>query len=268
MLIGLIADTHIPEAGPDLWPQVYERFRTERVEAILHAGDIHILPVLDRLEQRTGAPVFACRGNGDDGGAGRPVCPDDPRLRPTWTLDLAGYRVGLCHDMEVDPVHRPVRALMQYHFGGPCDVVVFGDTHVPVAEVMDGTLLVNPGSPMYPRNMDTSLGTIGFLHLTPAAAEAWVEPLPPAAAPAGDLLDHHAVAARYPDQWVLFRVYAHDRHAGLSLGAVVAEGFAAEEAVRVERRYRSRNQTALLLTYHTAAPPPRGIARQLSRDSG
>ena len=33
MLIGLIADTHIPEAGPDIWPQVYMRFREEKVDA-------------------------------------------------------------------------------------------------------------------------------------------------------------------------------------------------------------------------------------------
>jgi predicted phosphodiesterase len=59
MLIGLVADTHIPEAGPDIWPQVYDRFREERVDAILHGGDMHVVDVLDRLEQRVGVPVYA-----------------------------------------------------------------------------------------------------------------------------------------------------------------------------------------------------------------
>ena len=46
MRIGLISDTHIPTAGRDLWPQVYD----------------------------------ALRGNGDYGGWQRTVPPSDPRL--------------------------------------------------------------------------------------------------------------------------------------------------------------------------------------------
>ncbi len=37
MRIGLISDTHIPTAGSDLWPQVYEALRG--VDLIMHAGD-------------------------------------------------------------------------------------------------------------------------------------------------------------------------------------------------------------------------------------
>ncbi|HEY8838218.1 MAG TPA: metallophosphoesterase family protein, partial [Dehalococcoidia bacterium] len=68
LLIGLISDTHIPEAAPDIWPQVYEAF--SHVDLILHAGDLHVLDVVDRLERL--APIYVARGNGDDGGAGRP----------------------------------------------------------------------------------------------------------------------------------------------------------------------------------------------------
>ena len=84
MLVGLISDTHIPEAGPELWPQAYERMRG--VDLILHAGDIHVLEVIDRLEEI--APIYVARGNGDDGGAGRPVVADDPRLKEAWALEL------------------------------------------------------------------------------------------------------------------------------------------------------------------------------------
>jgi predicted phosphodiesterase len=51
MRIGLITDTHIPTAGPDLWPQVYEALRG--VNLIMDAGDLHDTLVLDRLEQLT-----------------------------------------------------------------------------------------------------------------------------------------------------------------------------------------------------------------------
>jgi uncharacterized protein len=272
MLAGLISDTHIPEAGQELWPQVYERFRDERVDVILHAGDMHVLRVLDALEQHVGVPVIAARGNGDDGSGGRPVCPEDPRLREAWALDWEGLRVGLCHDMAVpeQPPHRTVESMMRRYFGDPCDVVVHGHTHIPEVELVRGTLLVNPGSPMYPRNMNTTLGTIGFLRLEAGVAEAWLEPLHPADGPAladGGVLDHRAACERHPDQWVLFAVHGHDHAAGLSRGAVVAAGFSPDDAPTLARTIRRRDASAILLTFHTAAPPEYGAAVRKMRDA-
>jgi predicted phosphodiesterase len=54
------------------------------------------------------------------------------------------------------PPHRTIETMMRRYFGGPCNIVVHGDTHVAEVEVVRGTLLVNPGSPMY-RNMNVSL---------------------------------------------------------------------------------------------------------------
>jgi putative phosphoesterase len=270
VLLGLVADTHIPEAGPDIWPQVYDRFRAERVDAILHGGDIHILEVLDRLEQRVGVPVYACRGNGDDGGAGRPVVPDDPRLREGWLLTWHGFRVGLCHDMALpeQPPHRTVDTMAFRYFGGPADVIVYGDTHVPEVEVIRGTLLINPGSPMFPRNMNTSLGTIGFLRLEDDLAEAWVEPLHPEHGPTlrdGGVTQVDRVADHYPDQWVIFAVHGHNAATGVSHGSVLEAGFAVDEARTLERAIRRRDASAILLTFHTSAPPPFGAAQRIPR---
>ena len=47
--IGLISDTHIPEARTTLWPQIIDAFA--EVDMIFHAGDIHDLYVLDELER-------------------------------------------------------------------------------------------------------------------------------------------------------------------------------------------------------------------------
>src|SRR3990172_411862 len=65
MRIGLISDTHIPEAGRDLWPQVYDAFlginpAGPKVDLILHAGDMHVTDVLDWLAEGGGGPVPAC----------------------------------------------------------------------------------------------------------------------------------------------------------------------------------------------------------------
>ncbi len=170
MRIGLISDTHIPEARHELWPQVFEAFRD--VEAILHAGDIHDVSVIDELSRI--APTFAARGNGDDGSGGRPVQPDDHRLREAWELELGGLRIGLTHVAPI-PVygHYTLERAMLRHFGHTqLDVLIHGDTHVEAIDVVDGVLCVNPGSPTFPRNYSTRLGTIGFLDVIDGRPEA------------------------------------------------------------------------------------------------
>ena len=175
-LVGLIGDTHYPEAGP-LWDEAYDALRG--TELILHAGDLHHLDILDWLEQRCGVPVLAVRGNGDDGSGGRPVCPDDPRLKPVQTLDIDGVRIGMVHDATLPewPPHRTLESIMEHYFGGRVDVFVHGDTHLPVVEEMRGVLLVNPGSPTFPRHLTRRLGTVGFLEISEGAPRAWIHQL-------------------------------------------------------------------------------------------
>lgn len=173
--LGLIGDTHYPEAGP-LWDEAYDALRG--VDLILHAGDLHVVEVLDWLEQRCGAPVLAVRGNGDDGGAGRPVCPEDARLKPVHLVDAGGLRIGMVHDATLpEQRHRTLDHIMHYHFGGRVDVLIHGDTHVPEVTTLRGVLLVNPGSPVYPRNLSRQLGTVAFIEVRDGAARAWIHDL-------------------------------------------------------------------------------------------
>ncbi len=178
MRIGLIGDTHYPEAGA-LWDEAYDVLRG--VDLILHAGDLHVVEVLDWLEERCGVPVLAVRGNGDDGGGGRPVCAEDPRMRPVQVFDADGLRVGLVHDATLPewPPHRTLESIMDHHFGGRVDVLVHGDTHVPQVEMMRGVLLVNPGSPTFPRNLTRRPGTVGFIEIEGGIARAWIHQLGP-----------------------------------------------------------------------------------------
>lgn len=174
--IGLIGDTHYPEAGP-LWDEAYEALRG--VDLILHAGDLHVVEVLDWLEERCNAPVLGVRGNGDDGGGGRPICPEDPRLKPVQTFDIEGVRLGLVHDATLPewPPHRTLESIMHHHFGGPVDVLVHGDTHVEEIATMRGVLLVNPGSPTFPRNLTRRPGTLAFLEVHEGNVEARIHRL-------------------------------------------------------------------------------------------
>ena len=165
MKIGLISDTHIPESRDELWPHVYELF--DDVQCILHAGDIYDLNVIHELEKI--APVYAARGNGDDGSAGRDLQPDDERLKETWLLNLNGFNIGLTHyiPMPQSPPHLTVGKWAKKLFpNDTIDVMIYGDTHVEQIDLIDDILCVNPGSPTFPHNLNTQLGTIGFLDLS------------------------------------------------------------------------------------------------------
>ena len=171
--IGLISDTHLPEAHPELWPQIFHAF--DGVDRIFHAGDIHEVWVLDELEKI--APVYAARGNGEDGSGGRPVQPEDARVQYAWLLEIENLWVGLTHYVPVPerpPKFTLDRWVDRFFPERRPDVIVSGDTHVERIMTVDGTLCVNPGSPTYPHNYDTQFGTVGFLELSEGQAEASV----------------------------------------------------------------------------------------------
>ncbi len=163
MRIGLISDTHIPAAAPQLWPQVYEALRG--VDLIMHAGDLMVPEVIDWLEEV--APVMVVSGNGDYTGWERSIPPDDPRLSESKVLTVDGLRLGLVHDFQLPeaPPLRTVDGLMSHHFGGPVHVIVRGSTHKAEITTVKGVLIVNPGSPAFPNHQSTRLGTIGFLDI-------------------------------------------------------------------------------------------------------
>lgn len=171
MRIGLISDTHIPEARAELWSQVFDAFRG--TDLILHAGDIHELDVIDALEAV--APTYVARGNGDDGSGGRAALPDDERLRDAWSLELAGVSVGITHVVpipELPPRLTVARTLDRLFPEGRPEVLVYGDTHVEAIDEIEGVLCVNPGSPTFPHNLTMQLGTIGFLEIEGGRASA------------------------------------------------------------------------------------------------
>ena len=171
--IGLIADTHIPEARATLWPQVYEAFAG--VERILHGGDVHDLALLDELEKV--APVYCARGNGEDGSGGRPVQPEDARVQYVWTMQIESLTVGLTHYVPVNdgPAGMTLESFVNRYWPDERpDVIVSGDSHTELIVEKDGILCVNPGSPTYPHNYDTQYGTIGFLELDDGKAKASV----------------------------------------------------------------------------------------------
>ncbi len=98
-------------------------------------------------------------------------------LQTLAAFDIEHQRIGLTHDIALPewPPHRTILTMMQHYWGEPQHIIVHGDTHVASVETLRGVLLINPGSPMYPRNLDTRMGTLGFLEIEDGRAHAWLE---------------------------------------------------------------------------------------------
>jgi putative phosphoesterase len=164
MRIGLIADTHIPEACEHLPAAVFDAFIG--VDLVMHAGDVYVNRVLDELAQI--APVIAALGNGDEGLDGhRFKLEPDERVRSAHLLDIEGVRVGLAHALPTpdETSHQVFENAMQRHFGGVVDVLVMGHSHLEGVARFGSTLVVNPGSATLPHNLVDVPGTVAILEI-------------------------------------------------------------------------------------------------------
>lgn len=106
----------------------------QKATLILHVGDFTARAVLDDLERL--ARVEAVHGN-----------MDEPALRAALperrVVEAEGSRIGLVHD--AGPAAGRRERLTGWFPG--CDVVAYGHTHVQELTQLDGTWIVNPGSP-------------------------------------------------------------------------------------------------------------------------
>lgn len=130
--IGVISDTHIPRAAPDLPERVYREFRG--ADMILHAGDLIEMSVLEKLQEI--APTHAVSGNMDTHEVKEALPQKD-------TINVGGFKIGLMHGY--GPPAKVIDVVSK-EFSG-MDVIVFGHSHSPFCERIKNTLFFNPGSP-------------------------------------------------------------------------------------------------------------------------
>jgi uncharacterized protein len=165
MRIGLISDTHIPEACEHLPKAVFDVFRD--VDLVMHAGDVYINRVLDELAEI--APVIAALGNGDEGldGHKHRLEPDE-RVREAHLIEVEGVRIGLTHAIPTpdETSEQVFRNAIERQFGGPVDVIVQGHSHIEGVVRYGETLVVNPGSATLPRNLVGVPGTVAILEVS------------------------------------------------------------------------------------------------------
>ncbi len=169
MLIGLLSDTHVPDAVLGLPSELNKAFQD--VDLILHAGDIFNPSVLDRLEAI--APVLAATGDDDR------FYTLDKRVKDSHILRIEGLTIWLSHDFPLkwwgwvyDSAFdgKLVEALKPYGATAP-HVIVFGHSHRTIIRHAPNLLLINPGSPTLPKH-ENRLGTVSVITITSGVATA------------------------------------------------------------------------------------------------
>ena len=133
MQIAIVSDTHMPRGARAIPAACLERCGA--ADAILHAGDLSDVPVLELL-RALGPPVHAIHGNVDSEAVRR-------LLPARLELALGGVRVGMTH-IPGAASGRIQRLRAEFP---RCAAVVFGHTHMPEHEERDGFQIFNPGSP-------------------------------------------------------------------------------------------------------------------------
>ena len=149
LIVGVIADTHIPDRARELHPLIIPTLIETKVDLILHAGDISGRGVLEELGKV--APVKAVRGNRDWLFLNT--------LPLVLKLELANVPVVLMHGhggyvnylKDKFLFIRDGYQFLRYQkklvkLAVESKVIVFGHTHRSENVTIDGRLWFNPGS--------------------------------------------------------------------------------------------------------------------------
>jgi putative phosphoesterase len=134
--VGVVSDTHMPRFGRRLPAELRRGLLQERVALVLHLGDFTSGAVAALFEEI--APFDAVAGNNDGEEIHR-------RFGRRKVLQLEGASVGLVHG---DGTGRTTRERAVAAFAADAvDAILFGHSHIPLSERLDGVWLINPGSP-------------------------------------------------------------------------------------------------------------------------
>lgn len=101
----------------------------------VHCGDLVRMDVVDGLRRAAKRPIVV-HGNSDP--------PDVRRALPyVQILEVEGVRIGVTHPAWGGPEFPPEDLLGD--FTETPDVILYGHTHEPMNETIDGVLYLNPG---------------------------------------------------------------------------------------------------------------------------
>jgi uncharacterized protein len=134
LTVGVISDTHIKEKGERRIPfEVFDLFERFAVDLLIHVGDIQSEEPLDRLARI--APLIAVHGNNESAFLKR-------ALPGEVEIVVGPHRVGIVHGHQGSTARQTAKQV----FGGRVDLCIYGHSHIPKIETVNGTTYFNPGS--------------------------------------------------------------------------------------------------------------------------
>ena len=151
--VGLISDTHVPSRARQIPKEVFAVF--DKVDYVVHAGDLVDLSVVDELEQV--APVLAVYGNMD----GPEI---RGKLQKLNSFKVFDWKIGVTHDAGSVFGTRKMRDIAARN---GFNVLVHGHSHSSGIRWEGRTLFINPGSPTNPIPPFINKPTVALLRITP-----------------------------------------------------------------------------------------------------
>ncbi|NHI93174.1 MAG: metallophosphoesterase [Candidatus Lokiarchaeota archaeon] len=138
MLIGLMSDSH------DNIPKIIDAvnfFNSEKVEKVLHAGDICSPFIASKAIVNLKCPFHGIFGNND--GDYVFLLKQFSKIKAelygqTLKTSIEGKNIFMIHHLE-EPVIESIAK------GKVFDVIIRGHTHQPIIKNINGTLVINPG---------------------------------------------------------------------------------------------------------------------------
>jgi putative phosphoesterase len=134
LTIGVISDTHIYTGSRrELHPALLRFFGRAGVGLMVHLGDANSRGVLEEIAEL--APLIAVPGNNDD---------EDLQviLPQTTRFSVGRFTFGVIHGHG----GRSARDEAIRRWSGKVNCVLFGHSHKPLIEQVNGSILFNPGS--------------------------------------------------------------------------------------------------------------------------
>jgi putative phosphoesterase len=152
LTIGVISDTHIYTGSRrEIHPSITSLFKRAGVDLMLHLGDANSRSVLEEIAEI--APLIAVPGNNDDEEL-------QNILSETTRFQVGKFTFGVLHGHG----GRSAKQEAIRRWAGKVDCVLFGHSHMPLVERVQGTVLFNPGSATE-RRWHPHFG-IGLIHVT------------------------------------------------------------------------------------------------------
>lgn len=133
MKIGVISDTHLSRDNCELPGKLIAAFK--KCDLIIHAGDLTDICVLEALNKIV--KTEAVCGNMDS-------CNMNPKLEDKKIFNIEGKKICVMHGR--GHPDNLVSVLKNELFPEKPDVIIFGHSHNPKNEYIDGVLFFNPGS--------------------------------------------------------------------------------------------------------------------------